>query len=451
MNRIPQNEKEKKTEALAARVMKLAGDSIMMHLRFLDTAVAQLKTRPAKDTGCMACDGKYLYYDPVFVLQIYKEEPNRITHMYLHIVLHCIFYHSFQYDKVEQEYWDMAADMAVENTILEISFPDIALRQDEDVERKLHWMRIDAGGLTAEKIYRYFKRNGMGPIEKKELTALFYQDAHIHWKQQEEISISQEQWKKISERVKTDLKTFSQDKNHSESLEKNLAEANRDKYDYGELLRRFTVMGEDIRINEEEFDYIYYTYGLSMYGNLPFVEPLEYKEEHKVREFVIALDTSASCRGETVRGFLRKTYSILKGTENFFHKINVHIIQCDNEVKKDTKITCEGDFHRFLKEEKLYGFGATDFRPVFAYVDALRRQWEFEMLKGLIYFTDGYGIYPETMPDYDVIFAFLDEDEHRMIPPPWAISVTLYEDSFEDEADSEGSGETGGREKGVRE
>ena len=264
MNRIPQNEKEKKTEALAARVMKLAGDSIMMHLRFLDTAVAQLKTRPAKDTGCMACDGKYLYYDPVFVLQIYKEEPNRITHMYLHIVLHCIFYHSFQYDKVEQEYWDMAADMAVENTILEISFPDIALRQDEDVERKLHWMRIDAGGLTAEKIYRYFKRNGMGPIEKKELTALFYQDAHIHWKQQEEISISQEQWKKISERVKTDLKTFSQDKNHSESLEKNLAEANRDKYDYGELLRRFTVMGEDIRINEEEFDYIYYTYGLSM-------------------------------------------------------------------------------------------------------------------------------------------------------------------------------------------
>ena len=50
-----------------------------------------------------------------------------------------------------------------------------------------------------------------------------------------------------------------------------------------------------------------------------------------------------------------------------------------------------------------------------------------------------------------MIFAFLDEDEHRMIPPPWAISVTLYEDSFEDETDSEGSGETGGREKGVRE
>ena len=158
------------------------------------------------------------------------------------------------------------------------------MRQDEERARKLHWMKMDAGGLTAEKIYRYFKRSGMGPLEKQELTALFFQDTHMYWRSQEEISISQEQWKKISERVKTDLKTFSQDKNHSESLEKNLAEATRERYDYGELLRRFTVMGEDIRVNEDEFDYIYYTYGLSVYGNLPLVEPLEYKEEHKVKE-----------------------------------------------------------------------------------------------------------------------------------------------------------------------
>ena len=33
------------------------------------------------------------------------------------------------------------------------------------------------------------------------------------------------------------------------------------------------------------------------YGNLPLIEPLEYRETKKVREFVIAIDTSASCRG----------------------------------------------------------------------------------------------------------------------------------------------------------
>lgn len=433
LKQAEQNEKTKKIEALAARIMKLARDSIIMHLRFLDTAMAQLLAVPGKVQGCIACDGSRLYYDPVFVLQKYKEEPNSIPHMYLHVLLHCIFYHSFRYDKVEQEYWDMAADMAVENTILEIGFPDIVLKRDEEARRKLHWMRIDAGGLTAEKIYRYFKGNGMGPLEKKELTALFVQDAHMYWKQQEELAVTQEQWKKISERVKTDLKTFSRDKNRSESLEKNLTEATRDRYDYGDLLRRFTVMGEDIRINEEEFDYIYYTYGLSAYGNLPLVEPLEYKEEHKVKEFIIALDTSASCRGPLVQSFLRKTYSILKGTENFFHKINVHILQCDNEVQSDTKLTCDADFEAFMEKGRLHGFGATDFRPVFSYVEELQQKGEFENLKGLIYFTDGYGIYPEKMPDYDVIFAFPDDDDNRMAPPPWAVSVTLYDDMLEEE------------------
>lgn len=426
-------EKRKKIEQLAARVMKLARDSIIMHLRFLDIAMAQLTAVPGKVSDAVACDGRYLYYDPVYVLRKYQEEPGSIAHMYLHVLLHCIFYHSFSYDKVEREYWDMAADMAVENTILEIGFPDIMLRQDEEARRKLHWMRIDAGGLTAEKIYRYFKRNGIGPMERRELTALFVKDAHIYWQPREEVIVTQEQWKKISERVKTDLKTFSQDKNRSESLEKNLAEATREKYDYAELLRRFTVMGEDIRVNEDEFDYIYYTYGLSTYGNLPLVEPLEYKEEHKVKEFVIALDTSASCRGRIVRGFLRKTYSILKATENFFHKINVHILQCDNDVKSDTKITSEADFDAFMKEGKLHGFGATDFRPVFSYVEQLLEEGEFENLKGLIYFTDGYGIYPERMPDYDVIFAFTGEDDNRMEPPPWAIPVILYDEMLEAE------------------
>ena len=426
-------EKQQKVEQLAGKVMKLARDSIIMHLRFLDTAMEQLTAVPGKVSDCIACDGETLYYDPVYILRQYQEEPGSIAHMYLHVLLHCIFYHNFLYDKVEQEYWDMAADMAVENTILEIAFPDIMLKQDEEARRKLHWMRIDAGGLTAEKIYRYFKRSGMGPMERKELTALFRKDAHIYWKPKEEMVITQQQWRKISERVRTDLKTFSKDKNHSESLEKNLAEAMREKYDYAELLRRFTVMGEDVRVNEDEFDYIYYTYGLSTYGNLPLVEPLEYKEEHKVKEFVIALDTSASCRGGIVKGFLRKTYSILKGTENFFHKINVHILQCDNEIKSDTKITCEADFDTFMKEGKLHGFGATDFRPVFSYIEQLREEGEFENLKGLIYFTDGYGIYPERMPDYEVIFAFLDDDDNRMEPPPWAIPVTLYDDMLEAE------------------
>lgn len=35
--------------------------------------------------------------------------------------------------------------------------------------------------------------------------------------------------------------------------------------------------------------------------------------------------------------------------------------------------------------------GGTDFRPAFAYVEQLMRARKFTKLRGLIYFTDGYG------------------------------------------------------------
>ncbi len=430
---MKQTEKENRIEVLAAQVMELARDAIIVHLRFLDVAVAQLRPRPDRSAGTIACDGSYLYYDPVYVLRCYQKEPNSITRMYLHVLLHCIFCHSFQYDKVESRYWDMAADMAVENTILELSLRETGIRQDEAAGQRLHQLGAVAGGLTAERIYKYFKKNDIDAEEEKKLRTLFCKDEHLYWKQTERSEITEAQWKKLSERVRTDLKTFSRDQDHAEELEKNLLEAARERYDYKEVLRKFTVMGEEIRINEDEFDYIYYTYGMSSYGNLPLIEPLEYKEIHKIKEFVIAIDTSASCRGEAVRRFLRQTYSILKGTENFFHKVNVHILQCDNEIQQDTRITSEAELDCFLAEGRLRGFGATDFRPVFTYVEQLKQQGEFENLKGLIYFTDGYGSYPEKMPEYDVVFAFLEEDDNRQPPPPWALGITLYEDMLEEE------------------
>lgn len=133
------------------------------------------------------------------------------------------------------------------------------------------------------------------------------------------------------------------------------------------------TMGETIQVNDDEFDYIYYTYGLSRYGNMPLVEPLEYKDANKIRDFVIAVDTSASCRGEVVQAFLNKTYQIMQREREFFQKINVHIIQCDNEVQSDTKITCKEEFDAFMQSGKARGFGSTDFRPVFQYVEAPRR------------------------------------------------------------------------------
>ena len=429
----------KRAEKLALQVMRLSRDDLLIHLRFFDLALANLKleqrTMPGENgmrkAPFMMTNGAVLYYNPEGVLKAYMADPRLVSRTLLHVLLHCVFFHGFQYDKLDPELWDLATDIAVENVIQDMLLGGVALEEDQDRARKFRVLREDCGALTAEKIYRYFRLTPPTPGEREEWIKLCRRDSHELWKPAEELLITQEQWKKISERVKADLKSFTKGKAGAETLERNLEEATRDHYDYGEILRRFTVTGEDLAVNDDEFDYIYYTYGLRTYGNLPLVEPLEYKEVHKVKEFVIAIDTSASCRGSVVRAFLRKTYSILKGTENFFHKVNVHLIQCDQEVQSDVKITCDDDFETFMKYGKLKGFGATDFRPVFTYVEQLKEQGEFENLKGLIYFTDGYGIYPEKNPGYDVIFAFLEEDEHRMPVPPWALKVILEEEGME--------------------
>ena len=155
---------------------------------------------------------------------------------------------------------------------------------------------------------------------------------------------------------------------------------------------------------------------------------MEYKDKYLLREFVIAIDTSASCRGEVVQAFLQKTYNIMQASENFFRKVNVHILQCDSEVRQDVKITEQKEFDDFMAHGKLTGFGSTDFRPAFSYIEKLQKEQEFDDLKGLLYFTDGYGIYPEHMPDYDVAFVFLQEDENVPKVPPWAIKIVLDEE-----------------------
>ena len=433
-----QNEKDAKIEQLAKDILHLSRDNILMNMRFLDVALSRMQITPYNSLKGMAADGSHLYDEPAYLWRTYKREPAYISRSYLHSLLHLVFFHPFGYDKVNKKYWDVAVDIAVENSILEMKTTAFSIRKDAELKAALEKLKNNGVSLTAEKIYKYFLREGVTEEYLTDLRLLFRRDEHTFWNEPEQMNISLADWKKLSQRIRTDLKTFSKDKGNSEAMEQNLAEATKDRYDYRDILKRFTVMGEEIKPNDEEFDYIYYTYGLNLYGNVPMVEPLEYKDIKKVKEFVIAIDTSASCRGKIVRNFLNKTYSILKGSENFFTRIHVHIVQCDHEVQSDTVITCEEDFDEFIKNGKLSGFGATDFRPVFDYVNQLILDDTFENLKGLIYFTDGYGVYPEQMPEYDVIFAFLNEDERRPKLPVWAIQVVLEEEELEeDETDKE--------------
>ncbi len=417
--------KDKEIAGKALELIRLAQDTIIVNMRFMDVALNRITYEEKKGLFGTATDGEKFFYDSGYILRSYLDDVNSVTRMLLHSLLHCIFHHSFNYDKVDEELWDMSCDIAVENIITELDVPSFALADDADRMFMLRGLTKEIKSLTAERIYKYFLINPPAKADKLKFGRAFGRDRHIYWKKAENYEISEAAWKKISERIKADLGTFSKASSRSESLIKNLADTTARKYDYRKMLERFAVMGEELKINDEEFDYIYYTYGLSHYRNMPLIEPLEYKDERRVRDFAIVLDTSASCMGSTVRSFLRTTYDILKSTESFSDKVNVHIIQCDSEVRSDVKIRSDRDFDDYISHGKLNGYGGTDFRPAFEYVDALIEDEAFTNFKGLIYFTDGYGIYPSHAPEYDAMFVFVKQDDRKPEVPWWGIRVEL--------------------------
>ena len=95
----------------------------------------------------------------------------------------------------------------------------------------------------------------------------------------------------------------------------------------------------------------------------------------------------------------------------------------------DQEITDIQQFEHLLHRFQLAGGGGTDFRPAFQYVEQLIAEGTFKNLGGLLYFTDGYGIYPKKKPSYPTAFLFLNEFNEEAVPP-WAMRLKLEPEEF---------------------
>ncbi len=195
--------------------------------------------------------------------------------------------------------------------------------------------------------------------------------------------------------------------------------------DYREILKSFSSFREDSRVNPEEFQYAWYAYGMEHYGNMPLLEPLEYREERKIEDLVLAIDTSASCEKELVRIFLEETRGILDQEELFFRRFCLHIIQCDNRIQRDDRIRSREEFDRYLEKLQITGGGGTDFTAAFRRIDELAAAGEFRDLKGVLYFTDGCGLYPSKAPGYEVYFVMVKGKYDTIDMPDWIHCLVL--------------------------
>ena len=105
-----------------------------------------------------------------------------------------------------------------------------------------------------------------------------------------------EDWDQKREKMQVEMEAFSEEMSEDEKdLHSQLAVENRERYDYRKFLRKFAVLKETVQVDPDSFDYVFYHYGMELYGNMPLIEPLETKELRRVEDFVIVIDTSMSC------------------------------------------------------------------------------------------------------------------------------------------------------------
>lgn len=470
--RIPQDAAEKPSldrpretrEQLALEVVGLARDQIVAEHHFLAQAAVALRPICARVGAPLATDGRTLWVDPDIVLYDFRRTKEPPVHDLVHVLMHCLLLHPFVNGEQQDDpaSWSLATDVVAEKLTAQVAGPREGAR-GEATAAILSTLRSDMGEpVSAERTFRRLHAGEYADLRGK-WAKIVRVDNPMAW-YQGEAEVSQEQgtgsrgvgadkdqdskgsggrprtmplsdeekdalrkkWAHISKSTRVDLQTLSRSRGEGlGDLTRELEEVNRERTSYSEFLRRFASMQEALRVSPDEFDYVLYSYGLQLYGNLPLIENLEYREQRLIRDFVIVIDTSGSVDGEAVREFVGVTFDLLTSGGVFCDRVNVHVLQVDAAVQSDTKLASVKDLQKWQGTFKLKGFGGTDFRPAFAYVEKLRARGELREIGGLIYFTDGWGIYPERMPRYKVAFVFYDEDYRPEIVPPWVIKMVL--------------------------
>ena len=455
------------TVNLCTRILYQARSELYVNMRFLDVSLSSLGFEADWGRNGLAVDGAVIHYGPEHLMGLYRQGRARVNRAYLHMLFHCLFCHMYTRRGRDRACWDLSCDIAMESVLDGlyqncIHVPPTPLRREaylwlakalEQETASVHQADSRPAALTADRIYHILTGMKLPGRKLAMLQAEFFVDSHDLWESEEDsrtAQVRQNQWNDDREKVQSEMEAAGKDESEDEqSLLEQLQVENRERYDYSQFLRKFAVLREEVQVDADSFDYAFYTYGLSLYGNMPLIEPLETREVYKVEEFAVVVDTSMSCSGELVKRFLEETYDVLSEAGSYFNKVHIHIIQCDDAVRSDVVIEGPEDLRAYMDSFQIIGGGGTDFRPAFLYVNGLRARREVKNLKGLIYFTDGKGIYPVQAPPYDTAFVFMENLFSDESVPPWAMKVVLEEEQImeyrgKDGAQPQGEGKADG-------
>lgn len=467
-------------EELGNKILEASRTELFLSMRFMGSALDSLSYVMDLTTRTVGTDAVFIRFNPEYLMRLYLMKPVELNRQYVHMLLHCIFRHMFGSNAYEdKDLYALCADIAVEAVIDSMEYSAI-----EDIHsdfRSLWYEKLEreVKFITAERLYKYFTDAPPQYDEYMKLKSEFTKDDHGFWellddqKQDDEGNEPPEQnasdsgenqppdapenedkkeapldppqkhhvarlpkeleeeWKKNADRMKVEMESSGHDaSDEAGSLLRTLRFVQKRRKSYKNFLKRFAAMHEETKIDPDSFDYGFYQYGMELFGNIPLVEENEYRESRKIKTLVIAIDTSASCQETLIQRFLNETADILDRQESFFHRADILILECDDRVQEEIYLKDPGELKRFAEGFKVRGGYGTDFRPAFRRVEELVRSGRLKDLKGMMYFTDGFGTFSEKKPGWDTaIVLFGDEACETEKLPDWAYVLYLEGDS----------------------
>lgn len=397
---------------------------------------------PVVERTFLETDGEHLFYQPEFLLGFYEERQFlKVEKKLMHLYLHGILGHFSRRGMYE--------DVRLIDSIMDYQawYIEYCLKDHEPewllppgVKELMRGWGDKLPGMSLGEIYRQAKLEK--PLEEALYKSLGgsgfgVSDDHGFWNrpqifmQIQKVNVSKK-WVEWSEKI------FGGEGRTLEEVAGLLAEESGNygtgsgqtemevegtgpaKRTYLELLKEFIKNKESGKESVDWFDRNLYCYGMQTYGNVALLEPEEDREQKMLQTLYIALDTSGSCSGQIMERFVRELRGMLLEISSEITFENIILMQCDAEIHGEKRFQWAEQL-RLEERYPVFGFGGTSFQPVFTRIERLRKEENLEP-DCLIYFTDGYGEYPEKQPEYPVIFI---EEKPCDEAPKWVRQIMI--------------------------
>lgn len=414
---------------------KKLAEQIITHVRreaarnhsYLEKGIFFLKPAVTGMIKYIGADYSCLYYNPVGVIELYSKSPAILENAIIHAVLHCMMLHPSMMPE-ENKLFNASADTTV-NAMLENT------REGHGTEA-VDFLRKNKLG-TVSQIYnavtgnRYLEKRIKAIAEKNK-----YDDHSVWYKPPEDAEQAGAQCVMSAEEAQSTWQMLEQAAASECSMLYGSEKGNIfmaleppdrfSKFSYDEYIRRFAVE-EIMEDDPETIDMILYTMSSEMYDDVCLVEWNELSERSNPTDLVIAIDMSGSCSGEVAANFLRQVYTLFEEM-NIKNNVNIHVVTFDTRIINKGIIRSKNDADEFIRNYRPEGFGGTDFHCVFDYADNFPAESGGRRLKGLFFFSDACGSFPEKKSNYPTTF-FVPGDGYVDLDfvPDWVELVHYYD------------------------